>query len=206
MGLFRDLFERPVTLRDLKTALLRVERERRKKQAEMRKQSAQQASLIEQAKQARRDGGDLELDYLWEEMAQVRTDLGLIRRELKILNLEGIGLKRYVRGMERLERERNPKAVKQLIERVRHSSLDAKLGVANLREQEYLAELNEILADVGLELEEAEAVSTDPGKAKFVADLDAILHAEHAGKPDEAAERTAALRTRLEREAEKGEA
>ncbi|MCI0343775.1 MAG: hypothetical protein L0216_21940 [Planctomycetales bacterium] len=202
MGLFRDLFSRPVTLRDLKVALLRVERERRKKQLELRTTSERQGTLIEEAKRARKSGSDLELDYVWEEVSQVRTEQGFLRRELRVLNLEGIGLKRYVRGMERLQREKNPGGVKKLIERIRRSDLDTKLAAQNLREREYLDELGQILEDAGLELEEIGTAPDDPAKAKFVADLDEIVKAEDAGKSEVAAERAASLRTRLEREAE----
>lgn len=206
MGLFKDLFSQPVTLRDLKAALLRVERDRNKKQREMRKLGERQAELIKEAKSARRQGNALEVDYLWEEVSGLRTEQGLLRRELRVLNLEGIGLKRYVRGMERLERQRNPSGVKQLIERIRRSDLDTKLGVANLREQEYLDELKQILEDVGLEVEAAEDFADDPEKARFLAEIDGIVQAEDTGDAATAEERASALRQRLEREAAEGEA
>lgn len=206
MGLFKDLFSKPVTLRDLKAALLRVDRDRNKKQREMRKSGERQSELIKQAKEARRQGNALEVDYLWEEISGIRTEQGLLRRELRILNLEGIGLKRYVRGMERLERQRNPSGVKQLIERIRASDLDTKLGVANLREQEYLDELKQILEDVGLEVEAAEEFADDPEKARFLAEIDGIVQAEDTGDASAAEERASALRQRLEREAAEGDA
>ena len=206
MGLFKDLFSKPVTLRDLKAALLRVDRDRNKKQREMRKSGERQSELIKQAKEARRQGNALEVDYLWEEISGIRTEQGLLRRELRILNLEGIGLKRYVRGMERLERQRNPSGVKQLIERIRASDLDTKLGVANLREQEYLDELKQILEDVGLEVEAAEEFADDPEKARFLAEIDGIVQAEDTGDASAAEERASALRQRLVREAAEGDA
>lgn len=206
MGLFRELFSKPVTLRDLKTALLRVERDRRKKQREMHKLGDRQSTLIAEAKEARRKGNALEVDYLWEEVNGIRTEQSLLRRDLRILNLEGIGLKRYVRGMERLEKQRNPNGVKKLIERIRASDLDTKLGVANLREQEYLDELKQILEDVGLELEAADEFEDDPEKARFLAELDGIVEAEDGGDAAAAEQRAAALRQRLENEAAEGEA
>lgn len=206
MGFFKDLFAQPVTLRDLKAALLRVERDRNKKQREMRKMGERQAELIKEAKAARRQGNALEVDYLWEEISGLRTEQGLLRREMRVLNLEGIGLKRYVRGMERLERQRNPSGVKQLIERIRRSDLDTKLGVANLREQEYLDELKQILEDVGLEVEAAEEFADDPEKARFLQEIDGIVQAEDTGDAATAEERASALRQRLEREAAEGEA
>jgi hypothetical protein len=206
MGLFKDLFTNQVTLRDLKTALLKLERDRRKKQREMRKLSDRQGELIQEAKGARAKANDLEVDYLWEEISGIRTEQTMLRRDMRILNLEGIGLKRYVRGMERLEKQKNPNGVKKLIERIRTSDLDSKLGVANLREQEYLDELKLILEDVGLELDTAEEFEDDPEKAAFLSDLDGIVHAETAGDEESAQAKADALRTRLEREAAEGDA
>ena len=71
MGLFKELFTKTVTLRDLKSALLGVERNRRKKQREMRKMSERRTDLIKEATAARRKGSDLEVDYLWEELEGV---------------------------------------------------------------------------------------------------------------------------------------
>ena len=104
MGFFRDLFKKDVSSRDLKVTLIGLERQRKRKQMELRKVAAKQGDLVEKLKKARREGNTLEVDYIWEDLKQLKIDGTFLKREAKVLNLESITVKRYVRGMERLER------------------------------------------------------------------------------------------------------
>jgi hypothetical protein len=204
MGFFRNLFEKAVTARDLKVALIRVDRDRKRKQLEVRKLSSKQGEIIEKVKKARREGNNLEVDYMWEELNGIKLDLTFLRREARVLNLEGIALKKYIRGLERLEKSNNRDGIKGLLDRTRKSGLDAKLAGQFIDEQGYLDELTAIMEEIGLEAETLEMMEDDPAKAKFLAEIDAINEAEEAGDYDAAVEKEEELKADLEKEAEEG--
>ncbi len=202
MGFFRDLFSKEISARDLKVALIGVERERKRKQMELRKIASKQGDLVERLKKARREGNGLEVDYLWEDLNQYRFDTTYLKREAKILNLQGIALKRYVRGMERLEKTNNKDGVRALLERTRKSGLDAKLAHQFINDQEYLDELGAIMDEIGLEAEQMEYAEEDPAKMKFLEQIDALNAAEEAGDLDRALEHEEQIKSELEKEPE----
>ena len=199
MGFFKDLFGKSVQLKDLKIALKGVERDRRRSQIELRKLSAKQAALLEQIKQKRKEGNDIEVDYIWEDLKALKTEIALARRVARRANLEGIALKRYIYVMERLNKEKDEKSVHKLLERVRNSSLDAKLSAADIKEQEYLDELQAILDDIGIADELAFSDIDDPEKAKFLAIIDDINDAEESGDLEAALKKEEELKTKLEK-------
>jgi hypothetical protein len=202
MGVFDKIFNRKkaITAKDLKVALMGVKRERKKKQMELRKLSHKKSEYVDQIKRARKGGNNLEVDFLWEELNQLKVDAAYSRREAKILNLEGIGLTRYIRGLERLEKTGSNEKIRDLLERVRTSGLDAKLYGQEIDEKAYMDALNATLEDVGLEIEEMEAYEDDPEKSRFLAEIDAINAAEEEGKIDEALERETELKAKIETE------
>jgi hypothetical protein len=202
MGFFRDLFSKSVTARDLKVALIGVDRERKRKQMELRKIAAKQGDMVDRMKKARKEGNNLEVDYLWEDMNQMRIDASYLKREAKILNLEGITLKRYVRGMERLERTNNKEGIRSLLERTRVSGLDAKLAGQFINDQEYLDELGAIMEEIGLEAEQMDFAEEDPQKLKFLEQIDALNAAEEAGDVDKAMEHEETIKQELDKEPE----
>jgi len=202
MGFFRDLFNKPVTSRDLKVALIGVERERKRKQMELRKNITRSSDFVEKLKKARKEGNNLEVDYIWEDLNQMRIDSSYLRRESKILNLEGITLKRYVRGMERLERTNNKDGIRSLLDKTRVSGLDAKLAHQFINDQEYLDELGTIMEEIGLETDQMEYAEEDPGKMRFLEQIDALNAAEESGDVDQALEHEEKIRVELEKEPE----
>ncbi|RME76281.1 MAG: hypothetical protein D6776_01510 [Planctomycetota bacterium] len=201
-AIFEQIFGRKkqVTSRDLKVALLGLKRQARKKQLALRKLESKRNELIDRIKRARRDGRSLEVDVLWEELRQVRIDGAYARREARVLSLEMVGLTRYLRGIERLERSGRSTEIRTLIERVRSSGLDEKLRGQEVDEAAYLDELNATLEEVGLEIEAFEAEEIDPEKARFLEQIDAINAAESEGKIDEAVAREEQLAQQLEAE------
>jgi hypothetical protein len=206
MGIFERIFgkkdKKDITSKDLKIALMGVRRERRKKQMQMRKLSAKKNELIDQIKSARRDGNDLEVDFLWEELNQYKIDAAYFKREARILNLEGIGLTRYLRGMERLEKKGDNEKIRALLEKVRISGLDDKLRGQEIDEAAYLDALNATMEEIGLEIEEVEDLGEDPEKEKFLAEIDAINAAEEAGEFEEAKKKEETLKETVSREEE----
>jgi hypothetical protein len=202
MGFFRDLFSKSISARDLKVALIGVERDRKRKQMELRKISAKQGDLVDKMKKARKEGNNLEVDYVWEDMNQMRIDATYLKREAKILNLEGITLKRYVRGMERLERTNNKEGIRSLLERTRVSGLDAKLAGQFINDQEYLDELGAIMEEIGLEADQMDFAEEDPQKLKFLEQIDALNAAEEAGDVDRAIEHEEEIKQELDKEPE----
>lgn len=202
LGVFDQLFKRKKepTSRDLKVALMGLKRERRKKHMELRKLAAKRADAIEKIKRARREGNAMEVDVSWEELKQIQVDAAYCKREAKILSLESIGLTRYAKGMERLERNNDQGRIKALIDRVRVSGLDEKLRGVEVDELAYMDSLKATLDEVGLEIEEMDLDEEDPEKSKFLAQIDAINDAENSGKIDEAMAKEQELAKKLEEE------
>ncbi|MBK8205771.1 MAG: hypothetical protein IT464_05845 [Planctomycetes bacterium] len=196
---FSMLFGGRIDLRKLKVKLREVERDRRKYFMELRKSSAKQGTLIEQIKAARREGNQIEVDYLWEELKAIKYDFAFSRRTAKVSNLEGIALKKYIRGLERLEKRKDKDGVNKLLQRIRTSGLDAKLALQQIDEQAYMDELNATLEDIGLEID-GEFEDQDPEKERFLSEIDTINEAEEAGNFDEALKTEAELKHKLESE------
>jgi hypothetical protein len=194
---FQVLFGERLDLRKLKVKLREIERDRRKSFMEMRKLSSRQSSLIEQIKQARREGNSIEVDYLWEELKAMKHDFGFSKRAAKVANLEGIALKKYIRGLERLEKRKDKDGVNRLLQRIRNSGLDAKLALQQIDEQAYLDELNTTLDDLGLEMDD-EFEEADPDKARFLSEIDTINEAEEGGDFDTALKQEQELKQKLE--------
>ena len=208
MGIFARLFgtER-VDVRELKKALLGLERDRRRKERELERLGRRRDKVVDGMRQARKSGDKLRVDTLWEELKHLKVETAMCGREARVTHLETLGLKRYVWGLERLERAGDRQGARRLIERVRASGLDDKLAMQTLREDEYLAELQTILEDAGLDAEDTLAASDDdPEKAAFLAELDAINEAEAEGDEDSRRARESRLRERLLRETDGGEA
>ena len=203
LGVFDQLFRRKKdpTSKDLKVALMGLKRDRKKKHMEMRKLAGKRAETIEKIKRARKDNNTTEVDVCWEEMKQLQMDAAYAKREAKILSLETIGLTRYMKGLERLERVNDTGKIKSLIDRVRMSGLDEKLRGVEVDEMAYMDSLNATLEEAGLEIEDWEGSDEDdPEKAKFLADIDAINDAEGAGKLDEALAKEQQLQKKLDDE------
>ncbi|MEK7485834.1 MAG: hypothetical protein AABZ60_16050 [Planctomycetota bacterium] len=203
MGFFRELLgKKNVTSKDLKVELLKLERHRKRKYQEIRKLENKKNLLVENIKQSRKNGNHLEVDYLWEELQQLKMDTSYLQREMKVLNLEGIALKRYCRGLERLEKNNDRERVGKLLERVRSSDLDTKLAQQEINEKEYLDELNLTMEEIGLEIEATEAEEDDPAKANFLKEIDEINSAEEQGHYDKAFEKENLLKSTLEEDLE----
>ena len=200
MGLIKRLFARKVSLRELKISLLKLERERKRKDSSLRKLEGKTADLFETIKKARRLGNQVEVDYLWEELKHARTENALERRQTRVLNLEAIALKRTVWGLERLESTRNRSGVRDLIDRLRESGLDDKLEMQDIREDEYIRELDDILQAMELSTTGVSGGDDDPEKAAFLAEIDAINAAEEVGDAGRARERESGLRDSLRAE------
>ena len=205
MGIFDRLFnrdDREVTSRDLKIALKGVERERRKKQMEIRRLVQKRNETLARLKSARKENNKEEVDFLYEDLQQIKLDQTLARRENQVLNLEAVGLKRYVRGLERLEKTSSRGRVRELMQKVQMSGLDEKLRGTSVDEEAYLDALNATLEDLNLELEDMEVSDEkDPDKDKLLSELDEIIAAEEGGDVEAAEQREHALREKLEREA-----
>ncbi|MDF1663924.1 MAG: hypothetical protein P1V97_19295 [Planctomycetota bacterium] len=205
MGLFDKLFGDPdenvVSSRDLKIALMGVRRERRKKQMEMKRLGMKKNETFGRIKKARREGMVEEVDFLYQELQQVKIDTAYCRREAKVLNLEGIGLQRYLRGLERLEKTSNRGRIRDLMERVRTAGLDEKLRGSTVDEEAYLDDLNMTLEDINIELEDVSILEEgDPEKDQFLSQIDKIIALEEGGKDDIAVEEEEQLKDRLEQE------
>ncbi|MBK9975595.1 MAG: hypothetical protein IPP14_12560 [Planctomycetes bacterium] len=196
---FQMLFGSGLDLRKLKLKLREIERERRKYFLELRKLSASQTDLIEKIKGARREGNQFEVDYLWEELKAMKHDFAFSKRAAKVSNLEGIALKRYIRGLERLEKRKDKDGVNKLLQRIRSSGLDAKLALQSIDEAAYLDELNATLDDLGLEIEH-DMSDEDPEKERFLSEIDTINEAEGAGNFEDALKTEAQLKQKLESE------
>jgi len=207
MGIFDKLFNRGeenvVTSRDLKIALMGVKRERRKKQLEIRRLGLKQREFINRVKKARKENNSEEVDYLYEELQQVKIDTSYSKRESKVLNLEGIGLQRYLRGLERLEKTSDRGRIRDLMTRVQKCGLDEKLRGQTVDEEAYLDALSLTLDEVRMELEDVSMMDEDdPEKTGFLKEIDDIISAEEEGDLDAAVEREERLTEQLEQQSE----
>jgi hypothetical protein len=205
MGIFDQLFnreDREVSSRDLKIALRGVERERRKKQMEIRRLAGKRTETLARLKQARKESNREEVDFLYEDIQQIGLDQKLARKESRILNLEAIGLKRYTRGLERLEKTSARGKVRDLMSRVQMSGLDEKLRGSAVDEEAYVDALNATLEDINMELEDSELLQdeADPEKAALLSEIDEIIAAEEGGDVEAAQQRESKLQERLDRE------
>ncbi len=195
--LFRD--RRHVDVKELKSALDEVERDRRRNRVEIRRWERKRKHVLDRMKRSRVQGNQLEVDYLWDEFKEHRTGGSDLRREGRIYNVEGVALKRYIRALERLERRNDREGASKLLERIQGSGLMERLSLENEAEQLYLDEINSILDEFG-GLDEEEKV--DPEKALFLAELDSIRTAEESGNEEEAEEREGELLERFGRDLE----
>lgn len=173
MGMLKKLFSaRNVSLRELKLTLLGHERRRRQIADELRTLEKRKTEITERARIHRRRGSTMEVDYLWRELKQLRTERSLLERDAQIVNLETLALKRTIHGMERLEAQNDKTGVRRLLSRVRQSGLDDKLAATTIRDEDYLRELESILEDSGIAADAS--TEDDPEKAAFLAELDVL--------------------------------
>ncbi len=183
------------SLKELTTAREEAKHRRDEHRLALRKLLVRRDHVMAGLKQARRDGDDVKVDTLWEELEELRPDLALTRRETKVAGLEYQTFRRYVRGMEQLSQHGDREGVRRLFQRVRSSRLPDLLSRAEIDEERYVQELDLLLSDEG-ELEEIR--EEDPRKEAFLRRLDAIATAEAGGKEEEARRAEDALKQELE--------
>ena len=201
MGFFKTLFSKKPGARELKVALAKVDNERKKKQLELSRMFTTWERLRGEIIAARKTGKDYEVDYLYEDYKTSEIDIKMGKREVKVLNLEGIALKRYIRAMERLEKAKDKNGVQALLKRMQESSLDEKLMGAAVDEQAYMDELKANLDVAESMMEEAAGVDDhDPEKAKFLSQIDDLISMEEGGELDQLRAKEDSLRRELEKE------
>jgi hypothetical protein len=192
----RLLWGKEPSLDDLREALEDTKRRREEKRLGLEKLLVRRDHLLGGLKKARRAGDALKVDALWDELEEIRPDVALTRRELKVAGLEHQTLRRYVSGLEALDRRGDRAGVRRLLRRARTSRLPDLLSRAEIDEERYLAELDLLVS------EEAEAEDEsrldDPRKEAFLRRLDAIADAESSGRHEEATQAEADLKQELE--------
>lgn len=202
MSIFSNIFVKPkITAGELKSEVRAKERDRRRKIIELRRLEQKKEKLLAKAKKARKTGDNFQVDVIWEDMKNMRVDEAFLKREMKILNLEYITLKRYLHGMERLEKKADNDSIGKLIVRVRESGLESRLASQDIDETAYIEELNSIMEGIGLQTEEyEESYENDPEKEKFLQALDDIVEAEESGNMESAALREDELKSSFSEE------
>ena len=202
-GFFEQVFnrgEKPATSQDLKIALRGCERNRKRKQQEMRRGLLKSDGLIQNLKKARKNNNQDEVNYLWEELQQNKLDISLSKREAKVLRLETMALKRYSRALERLEKAGNKARVEDLINRIKAAGLDDALSRQQIEESDYLDRLNQSLDEMkdALEMDDLSEEIPSAEKADFLTGLDEIIAAEELGQDDLAFVKQEQLKSKLE--------
>jgi hypothetical protein len=200
MGFFKDLFSRGMDTKALKVKLKQVERERRKSDLEMRKLSARQDLLLNDIKEGRKTGNSLKVDHSWEELKNLKYELAFIRRAAKVSSLEHITLKRYVYGIERMERAKDRDGIQRIIQKMQNSGLEAKLQVQQVNEEAYMDELNAVLEDAGTEDSFSDSGQFDEDKQRLMDEIDALNKAEDSNDFDMASKRQMEIKKLLEKE------
>ncbi|MGA1201805.1 MAG: hypothetical protein ACO4BJ_02370 [Planctomycetota bacterium] len=202
MSLFRKLFSTSAEpdLESLRGTLGEVERERRRSRVGIRRWERQRRQLVDRMKRSREEGNPLEVDYLWEQFKQHRSEGVDLRREGRLHNLEALALGRTIRALERLEQKRNRDGARSLLDRLRASGLMERALLDRDEQLRRLEEWDEVLEQFESGDEERKS---DPEKALFLAELDSISEVERAGEADEARTREDELLRRFEAEPER---
>lgn len=195
MKILKSLLRMRPGVDELRAKLLEVERQRKRRLLELRRCDARRAQQVERIRAARAAGNDLEVDYLWEDLKLQRHEAQAVRKEVRVLNLECIGLRKYIRGLERLAERGKADAVAQLMRRIAASGLEARLAAREIAEVDYLHQLESLLEEAGVELDMLSAV--DPDKEEFLAEVDAINELAAGGEREAAAARENQLGERL---------
>ncbi|MBN1444460.1 MAG: hypothetical protein JXA90_17235, partial [Planctomycetes bacterium] len=143
MGLLKKLFSsRKVTAREIRMALRSAERDRDRRLAGLRKLEDRRGRLFLEIKGARSRGDRLEVDRLWDDLRAAKVEAALEQKESRISQLEVIALKRAARALERMEARKDRSGVEMLVRRLRNSGLDEKLMAQEIRDEEYIRELD----------------------------------------------------------------
>ena len=171
------------------------QKRREEKRLALKKLLVQRDQILTGLKTARRAGDDFKVDTLWDELQDTGRDVAMTRREAKVAGLEYQTLRRYVSGMEHMNRQGDREGVRKLFERARSSRLPELLGRAELDEERYLQELDLLVSEDA----ESEALpEDDPRKEAFLRRLDTIAETESEGQVEEARRQENQLKQELE--------
>lgn len=197
---FTGLFNRGLDLPNMKVTLRLAERERQKTFAEMRKHDARQTQLINEMKAARKLGNNLQVDYLYEELKQVKHEMALAYRTGRIANRQTILLKRAIYAFERKAKAKDKNSIQGMIERLSTAGLDRMIASTSVSDEEYVAKLDELLGTTEFDDSMMMDNEMDEGKSKLLAELDAINAAEDQGNFEIAVEREREIKRMLEQD------
>lgn len=197
---FTSLFNRGLDLTKMKVTLRIAERDRQKNFAEIRKQDARQNQLISDMKSARKLGNNLQVDYLYEELKQVKHEMALTHRVARIANRQTILLKRAIYAFERRAKSKDKNSIQGMIERLSQAGLDRMIASTSVSDEEYVAQLDELLGTTEFDETAFETDSMDEGKSRLLAELDAINAAEDQGNFEVAVEREKEIKRMLEQD------
>jgi len=197
---FSGIFNRGLDLQNMKVTLRLAERERQKTFAEMRKHDARQTQLINDMKSARKNGNNLQVDYLYEELKQTKHEMALAHRTGRIANRQTILLKRAIYAFERKAKAKDKNSIQGMIERLSNAGLDKMIASTSVSDEEYVARLDELLGTTEFDDSMMLADDMDDNKSKLLSELDAINAAEEQGNFEIAVEREKEIKRMLEQD------
>ena len=182
MGFIQELFGKSsLDKEELQQQLNRIEQQRRQQVRILRKISCKYGRMLDKIKRARQRGNDLEVDYRWLDLQQLQLEGAQHHKTLRILNLEGITIKKYLYTLDCLQPNDADVVTRQLVFKIKNSGLDAHLEAKEIDEQDYLDELGAIFNASGIEPRRQRQSDYDPAKSEFLAELDQIIAMETHG-------------------------
>ncbi len=177
-----DTFRGAPNLKKMKLQFESLDRERKKVKQDYEKIASKSTQLVDKIMASRKQGDAMEVDYLWDEIKSVRSEAMFLKRESKRSNLEYLTMRRYITGLERLERAKDPSTIRRFIKNMGVSSA-SKIMESDIEQQEYLEEMSAIMEAFGES--ESDFEFGDPEKDKFLEQIDLIITAEVEGSPVE---------------------
>ncbi len=175
-----------INIEELQSALEQAGKDRRKSQRELKRWHRKRNQLVERMKNLRSQSQNLEVDDLWEELKDHRLIGNELRQERRIYSIEEMALRKTIRTVKRLDRRSDHSAVETLLRKLQQSSLFERLAIESENQEDYLAEISEILGefDTG-----SQSKAPDLEKELFLAELDGISSIEKEGAVNDAQQR-----------------
>ena len=148
MNLWDKLFSKTPTAEDFLVQLKEVEREQRIKRREMEVKQQNKSNLVKKAVQAEKNGQTELVREVYRDLRQLDIDAGHLNKELEVLSLSRTALKEFSRKLEVLEKRKDPRSIRSIIDRFQKSGIQAKINAAEVSEDILEDELSRILTDV----------------------------------------------------------
>ncbi|MEK7486708.1 MAG: hypothetical protein AABZ60_20485 [Planctomycetota bacterium] len=182
---FQEMVRYGIPSEKLETLASELEREKRRSLLKIDKSYAKQQRMIERIKIARQQNRSSEIDLWFQELQVLREDQQALIRDIKILGLESLTLKRYLKCLQHLDQSKQKKMIPKILKRLQQKNLSAKLLAKQVDSSGYFEELEQTFQEIGLEPEDYDASSIETEKKAFLREIDTLIQAEKSAEIEE---------------------